>query len=108
MPVSFGVNQPATATPFDNSSNGFVSLDVQAAIEELGFIGGAVGLYGDGSDGNVSLSSGTINLTRTMYYNSLTLSGTAVLNTNGYKIYVKGTLSLSGSAAIAQIGRAHV
>lgn len=28
------INQSASATPFDNTTNGFVSIDVQAAIEE--------------------------------------------------------------------------
>src|SRR5690606_449304 len=45
---------------------------------------------------------GTTVLSRTMYYNNLTLSGTAILNANGYKIYVAGTLAISGSASIVR------
>jgi len=56
--------------------------------------------YGDGSDGDVTISSGTTTLTRTMYYNNLTISGTGVLNTAGYKIYVKGTLTNSVTGGI--------
>lgn len=59
--------------------------------------------FGDGSDGDVSLSSGTTTLSRTMYYNSLTLSSTAIIDANGYKIYVKGTLAISGTAEIMRI-----
>lgn len=56
--------------------------------------------FGDGSDGDVTISSGTTTLTRTMYYNNLTISGTGVLNTNGYKVYVKGTLTNSVTGGI--------
>lgn len=31
----FQINQPALATPFDNSTNGFVATDTQTAIEEV-------------------------------------------------------------------------
>lgn len=56
--------------------------------------------FGDGSDGDLSISSGTTTLTRTMYYNNLTISSTAVLDPAGYKIYVKGTLTISGSGTV--------
>lgn len=58
-------------------------------------------LYGDGTDGNVTISSGTTTLTRTMYYNNLTISGTGSLNPNGQMIYVKGTLDISAAPASA-------
>lgn len=88
---------------FDNASNGFTSVQVQAAIEEAKSTGGANFYFGDGSDGNVSLSSGTTTLSRTMYYNNLTLSGSAIIDANGFKIYVKGTLALSGTSSIVRI-----
>jgi hypothetical protein len=51
-------------------------------------------LFGDGSDGDVTLvSDGT--LTRDMFYNDLNLS-TFTLNTAGFRVFVKGTLSGSG------------
>lgn len=50
--------------------------------------------YGDGSDGNVTVSAPDT-LTRDMYYNNLTVNST--LTTNGFKIYVKGTLSGNGT-----------
>jgi len=63
----------------------------------------ASSLFGDGSDGNVSGSSGTTTLSRDMYYNNLTLSGTAKIDTAGFRIFVAGTLDLSnaGTAAIS-------
>lgn len=53
-----------------------------------------VGLFGDGSDGDLTLSS-NITLSRDTYYNNLTLNGFTVTMT-GYKLYVKGTLTGSG------------
>ena len=55
--------------------------------------------YGDGSDGNITISSGTTTLTRDMYYNNLTLSGTGVLNPNGYRIFVLNNLDISNAQA---------
>lgn len=48
--------------------------------------------FGDGSDGNVTIS-GTVTLTRDMFYGNLTLSDGSILKTNGYKVYVNGTFS---------------
>jgi hypothetical protein len=60
--------------------------------------------FGDGRDGDVTYSSGTTTLTRDMYYNNLSLTGTAILNPDGYKIYVKGTLSVAVGAKIQRNG----
>lgn len=93
----------AASVPFDNSTDGFLSTTVQAAIEEARNTAIGVGLFGDGSDGAVSLSSGTTTLSRTMYYSSLTLTSTATIDANGFKIYVNGTLSLAGTSTIERI-----
>jgi len=58
-------------------------------------------LYGDGSDGDVSMSAGGPTLTRDMYYQNLTLSGTAQINTNGFAIYVSEILDISNAGANA-------
>lgn len=54
--------------------------------------------FGDGSDGSVTISSGTTTLTRDQYYNNLTMSGTGKLVTNGYNVFVKGILDLTAAA----------
>lgn len=57
---------------------------------------GAVAVFGDGSDGDVTISSGTTTLTRDMYYRNLTInSGTAIVP-NGYRIFVNKTLTNNG------------
>lgn len=44
--------------------------------------------FGDGSDGDVTISSNT-NLIRDMFYNNLTVNTGIVLNPSGFAIYVK-------------------
>lgn len=59
-------------------------------------------VYGFGQDGDVTISSST-SLTRDMYYNDLTINSSCDLDTNGYKIFVKGTLTFTD--ATSRIGR---
>ncbi len=59
--------------------------------------------YGDGSDGNVLISSGTTTLVRDMFYNNLTLSGTGQIVTGGYRVFVKGILDITAAQAGAII-----
>ena len=58
-------------------------------------------LFGSGQDGTLSISSGTTTLSRDMYYSNVTLSGTAKINANGWKIFVSGTLDISAAGAQA-------
>lgn len=54
-------------------------------------------VFGSGVDGDVTISSGTTTLTRDMYYNTLTITGTtSKISTNGYRILVKDKLDISG------------
>ena len=57
--------------------------------------------FGDGSDGAVSLSSGTTSLTRDMYYQTLTISGTANIITSGFRIFVSDPLDITAAPASA-------
>lgn len=58
-------------------------------------------LWGAGSDGNATISSGTTTLTRDMFYNNLTVSGTGKIVTAGWRIFVAGTLDISAAPASA-------
>ncbi len=78
--------------------NGFTPLEPSATS---GALFGASNLFGTGADGNVTISSGTTTLTRDVSYNNLTINGTGAINTNGYRLFVAGTLDLSGAAAAA-------
>ena len=56
-----------------------------------------VGWFGNGVDGDKTVS-GTETLTRDMYYNNLTVTGTNnILKTGGYRIFVKGTLTVDST-----------
>lgn len=54
------------------------------------------GYFGDGSDGNVTISANT-DLTRDMNYANLTVNSTFTLNTKGYRVFVSGTLTNNGT-----------
>ena len=51
-------------------------------------------IFGDGSDGNVTLS-GVLQLTEDMYFNNLGLNGVTI-DTNGFRIFVRDTLVVQG------------
>lgn len=52
------------------------------------------GAFGDGSDGDVTISAPTT-LTHDMYYNNLVVTST--LTTAGYRVFVRGTISGAGT-----------
>ena len=60
--------------------------------------------FGNGIDGDVSLSAGVTIMSRDMYYNNLTISGSARLVTNGFKIFVKNNLDLTNAPTAAIVG----
>lgn len=55
--------------------------------------------FGDGSDGNVTISVNTT-LTRDMYYDNLTVDVGVILTTGFFRIFVKGTLALNGEISV--------
>jgi hypothetical protein len=57
-------------------------------------------LYGDGSDGDVTVSGATT-LARNMYYHDLTLAAGAAINPAGYAIHVSGVLDVTAAPASA-------
>jgi len=54
--------------------------------------------YGDGSDGSQTIST-QITLASDMHYNNLTLAAGGQIITNGWRIFVKGTLDLRNAIA---------
>jgi hypothetical protein len=66
---------------------------VQAEIEWLRGEAGT-GVFGDGSDGTVTLGAGTTTLTRDMYYADLTVPNGSTLATAGFRLFVAGTLTV--------------
>ncbi len=70
------------------------------------FIDPFIAMFGSGADGNVTIS-GTVTLTRDMYYNDLTVNGANVINTNSFKIFVKGTLTIGATTSVNGVIRSH-
>ena len=62
-------------------------------------------IYGDGSDGDVTISVDT-SLTTDMFYDNLTINTTKTLNSNGFRVFVKGTLTFAGTGKISVAGGA--
>jgi hypothetical protein len=97
-PIFVGDNDPRVPTQAENDalagtgtpsgSNKYVTADTYNATFK----------FGDGSDGDVTISSPTT-LTRDMYYNNLVVTDT--LTTNGWMIFVKGTVSGVGNIKFA-------
>lgn len=59
--------------------------------------------FGDGSEGDVTIV-GFTSLSREMHYNNLTITGTGRLKPNGYRIFVKGTLTIDSGGSIDDDG----
>lgn len=80
-----------TAFPGSGSSSGGFSA------------GYGLGLFGDGSDGDATIT-GTTTLSKEMHYNNLTISATGTLKPNGYRIFVRGVLVLAAGGSINDDG----
>src|SRR3990167_6489148 len=70
--------------PEDNATYGAINLQA---------------FLGNGADGDVIISSNTT-LTADKYYNNLTVNSGFILNSGGYRIFVKGTLTNNGTISI--------
>lgn len=64
------------------------------------------GVYGDGSDGSESISGGTTTLTRDMYYEDLTITSSGVLQPAGFRVFVRGLLTIEAGGIIRRNGNA--
>lgn len=70
-----------------------IPLSTSVALESANF-----GAFGDGSDGVATISVDTT-LGRDTMYDNLTIDEGVTLNTNGYRVFVKNTLTLNGKLA---------
>lgn len=95
----FVVQDSMPTTCPNNAGHTIVANSV--CIDDEYFAGGH--LFGDGSDGNVTVSS-TVILARDMYYRNLTITGANTITANGYRIFVQDTLSIVSGSIIANGG----
>ena len=71
-----------------------------AAVYQVGLLSG---IFGDGSDLDVSVST-AITLTRNVYYKNLKITSTGSINTAGFQIFVSNILSMDAGAKITRNG----
>ena len=67
------------------------------------FSTGGLSTFGDGSDGDGDIAGNTT-LTREMYYNDLTIRSTGVLSPAGFRIFVRGVLTIEAGGVIQDDG----
>lgn len=79
----------ADSMPFYDTSGAVNWKTILATLFKL------LWFFGDGSDGDVSIS-GTVTLSRDMYYKNLTIPASQILNPNWYRVFVQETMSGSG------------
>lgn len=73
-----------------NTGTGVLSWGAASAVSNLVSL-----IFGDGSDSVVTISEDT-ELTRPMYYQTLTVNSGKKLITNGYSVFCRGTLTNNG------------
>lgn len=61
-------------------------------------------VFGDGSDGDDTITGGTTVLTRDVYYQNLTIEASGVLDANGFRVFVAGTLTIESGGYIHNNG----
>lgn len=89
--------QGSSAAPFANGDSVLLFYQLTGDKGQAGVDG--TPRFGDGSDGDVTISSGTTTLTRNMYYHNLTINGTGSIAAAGYQIFVSGTLDIGNAPA---------
>jgi hypothetical protein len=57
-------------------------------------------IYGNGMDGDVTISTDVTITSGDMYYNNLTITGTGFLRTNGFRVFVRNTLTINSGGQI--------
>jgi hypothetical protein len=75
-------------------SDSSVTLGVSWTTLLYGAIGVDFFYYGDGSDGDVTISTAVI-IARDMFYHNLTITSTGSLNMKGWRLHVSGVLDIS-------------
>lgn len=94
LPVSVTVKTSSGSS--DENKIPVLGADGKMASGFIPSTSAGVGFFGDGSDGDVTISSPT-SLTRDMFYDNLTVEAAQTLNPAGFRIFVKNTLTLTGT-----------
>jgi hypothetical protein len=98
-----------------SSTPSIKAADLNAMQDAIVALFTFAGVFGDGSDGNLILdatnpatgmtrASNVYRMDRDIYANDLTMSSTAVLWTNGFRLFVRGTLTIPAANIITNFG----
>jgi hypothetical protein len=94
------VSDPSVVVTVDASSVTVIEVEAPASTPALPapptVSPFSASVYGTGVDGDVTIA-GTVALTRDMFYDNLTVSAGATLNPNGFRIFVRDTLTVDGT-----------
>jgi hypothetical protein len=81
-------------------TNGDGEINVVGVVVGGVDLADALGVYGDGSDGDVTINASTTSLGRSFYYDNLTLTSAGILDANGHVVHVRGTLTVDATSVI--------
>lgn len=107
--MTIQAGQDGVASDFISTSSGAGDSGKVAKLNARGKIDNSFleyaieAFFGDGSDGSATISSNT-DLTRDMYYDDLTINTGITLDTKGFRVFVKGTLTCNGTGKIVSNG----
>lgn len=103
LPEQSAPSTPASGqlTIYAGTDHKFHTLD-STGVDSVISAGG-LAFYGDGSDGNVTIS-GTTTLTRDMYYDTLTVQSGGILKPDGFRIYCKTKCDVQTGGVIRNNG----
>jgi hypothetical protein len=73
--------------------------------EWIQHLDGTLPMAGDGTDGDVTIA-GTVTLTRDMYYLTLTVPNTAILDTAGFRVFASQSITVETGGIIRRNGNA--
>lgn len=64
----------------------------------------ALGIYGDGNDGSITQTGGTLTLTEDLYASSILVESSGTIETNGFRIFCTGTTQVDSGCFIQNNG----
>jgi pectin methylesterase-like acyl-CoA thioesterase len=88
-----------TASAANGPGNLEMGVTHNSVLRQVPVLGEA-GIYGNGSDGSVTIST-TVTLTRDMFYRTLDLNSGGVLQPDGYRIHVQFTCTFAAGSITA-------
>ena len=96
----YNLNNMGQGVVAQNFSRALSQFTYRAGMGSQGFVSTNVSpIYGDGSDGAVTVST-AITLTTDMHYKALTIAAGGSIRTNGFRVFVRGTLNIAATGAL--------